>query len=133
MDYPKIASKDEWLAARVALLKKEKAFDRERDALSAERRNLPMVKIEKAYTFDGPEGKVTLEDLFSGKPQLVAELPGASVFLRKGNDVFHTYSTFSRGLDHLIGTYNYLDLTPLGRNEKGLKYGMEWVRLHDRY
>ena len=50
-----------------------------------------------------------------------------------GDDVFHTFSTYGRGLDILIGTYNWIDLAPLGRNEKDLKYGMEWVRHHDKY
>jgi predicted dithiol-disulfide oxidoreductase (DUF899 family) len=228
MNRPKIVSQEEWLAARKALLAKEKAFDRERDALSAERRTLPMVKVEKPYVFETTNGNVTLRDLFEGRSQLIvyhfmfdpswtdgckscsfladtfdgasvhlpardtsfvaisraplakldafkkrmgwkfrwvsslgtdfnydyqvssrpgekptynykeqdfpsAEKPGASVFMRDGDDVFHTYSTYSRGLDHLIGTYNYLDLTPLGRDEDALKYGMEWVRLHDKY
>ena len=62
-----------------------------------------------------------------------SEKPGASVFFRDGDDVLHTYSTYARGLDHLIATYDYLDLTPLGRHEEDLKYGMEWVRLHDKY
>jgi len=53
------------------------------------------------------------------------ELPGLSVFLRNGDGVFHTYSTYQRGLDILIGTYNYLDLTPLGRHEDGLQWAME--------
>src|SRR5262249_59436334 len=63
----------------------------------------------------------------------MSEAPGASVFLREGRDVFHTYSTYSRGLDHLIATYSYLDLTPLGRSEKDLKYSMQWVRHQDKY
>lgn len=63
----------------------------------------------------------------------VSEAPGLSVFVRDGDDIFHTYSTYARGLDLLIGTYNYLDLTPGGRGEDGLAYAMSWVRLHDRY
>src|SRR5262245_44843224 len=70
MDYPRIVSQSEWLAARKQLLEKEKAFIRQRDALSAERRQLPMVKVENAYTFEDSKGKVTLTDLFSGKRQL---------------------------------------------------------------
>ena len=62
-----------------------------------------------------------------------SEAPGLSTFLRDGNDVFHTYSTYARGLDILIGAYNLLDLTPLGRQEEGLPYGMAWVKLHDKY
>ena len=231
-----VVSRAEWLAARKELLIKEKELTRQRDALSAERRRLPMVKIEKVYIFDGPNGRTTLGDLFEGRRQLIIyhfmfdpswdegckscsyfadnfagsivhlaardtsfavisraplakiepfkrrmgwtfpwfsssgsdfnydfhvtldeaagsveynytnvaalkqerkvwmdELPGLSVFLRDGDSVFHTYSTYSRGLDPLINTYNYLDLTPLGRQEDQLSWAMEWVRHHDRY
>jgi predicted dithiol-disulfide oxidoreductase (DUF899 family) len=68
---PRIVSRDEWLAARQAFLAKAKKFTRQHDALNAERRRLPMVKIEKAYIFDGPNGKVSLLDLFEGRPQLI--------------------------------------------------------------
>jgi predicted dithiol-disulfide oxidoreductase (DUF899 family) len=232
MSQPKIVSRDEWIFARKELLQKEKELDRRRDALSAERRSLPCVKIEKEYAFEGPGGRVSLRDLFQGRRQLVvyhfmfnpsrdegcagcslladtfdggslhlpardvslvavsraplakleafkkrmgwrfawvsagesdfnydfqvsfrqeemdtgavaynyekrafphADAPGLSVFLRDGGDVLHTYSTFARGLDLLISTYNYLDLTPLGRNEGGLPFPMSWVHHHDRY
>jgi predicted dithiol-disulfide oxidoreductase (DUF899 family) len=231
VDQPKVVSRAEWTAARKALLVKEKEFDRRRDALSAERRKLPWVKVEKNYLFDGGSGTLTLGDLFAGRRQLIvyhfmldpswsegckscsyladnfqgaivhmaardtsfvaisrapltrieafkkrmgwtfrwvssektefnydyhvsfrpedvangtaeynyekaergSESPGASVFIRDGEDVFHTYSTYARGLDLLIGTYNYLDLTPIGRNEGGLEYPMAWIRHHDSY
>ena len=68
---PKIVSREEWLAARRELLAKEKRVTRERDALAAERRQLPWVKVKKNYVFDGPNGKVTLADLFMGKSQLI--------------------------------------------------------------
>ena len=232
MNRPKIATQDEWLAARKALLAKEKAFTRERDALSAARRELPMVKVEKPYVFEGPAGKKTLAELFEGKRQLIVyhfmfdpswdegckscsfiadsfdgmlphlgardtafvaisrapfrklvafqkrmswsfpwlssgedgfnmdfavsftpedvrdrnadynfrttkwqrtEGPGLSTFLRgEGDDVFHTYSMFGRGVDALMMTYHYLDLTPLGRNEAP-KQGMAWLKHHDKY
>jgi predicted dithiol-disulfide oxidoreductase (DUF899 family) len=62
------------------------------------------------------------------------ERPGASVFYKNdAGEVFHTYSTYGRGLDILIGAYNFLDLAPRGRDEQGLTYGMAWVRHHDRY
>ena len=67
----KIVSQDEWLAARKTLLAKKKEFSRARDALAAQRRELPWVKIEKNYVFDGPAGKETLADLFGGKSQLI--------------------------------------------------------------
>ncbi len=71
MTEPKVVSREEWLRARRALLAKEKEFTRTRDALSAERRELPMVKLEKAYRFDGPNGSETLSDLFAGRSQLL--------------------------------------------------------------
>jgi predicted dithiol-disulfide oxidoreductase (DUF899 family) len=67
----KIVSRDEWLAARKKLLAKEKRLTRERDALAAERRQLPWVKVEENYVFDSPDGKKTLADLFDGRSQLV--------------------------------------------------------------
>src|SRR5262249_31626850 len=60
------------------------------------------------------------------------EMPGLSVFLRDRADIFHTYSTYQRGLDLLLNTYNYLDLTPLGRQEQGNR-AQAWIRHHDRY
>jgi predicted dithiol-disulfide oxidoreductase (DUF899 family) len=71
MQHNRIVSQDEWLAARKQLLIKEKALTRLRDQLSAERRALPWVKVEKNYVFDGPEGKETLADLFAGRSQLI--------------------------------------------------------------
>jgi len=62
------------------------------------------------------------------------ERPGASVFFKNpAGQVFHTYSTYGRGLDILIGAYNLIDLAPKGRDEAGLKFSMAWVRHHDRY
>lgn len=61
-----------------------------------------------------------------------AEMPGLSVFFRDEDRVFHTYSTYQRGLDLLLNTYNFLDLTPLGRNEEGMP-GQSWIRHHDSY
>lgn len=61
------------------------------------------------------------------------ELPGISVFARDGRDVFHTYSTYARGLDPMNAAYQYLDLTPKGRDEDALGFSMAWVRYRDRY
>jgi predicted dithiol-disulfide oxidoreductase (DUF899 family) len=231
MEMPKAVSREVWLAARKELLAKEKAWSRQRDALSAERRRLPMVKIEKEYVFQAPEGPRTLAELFEGKRQLLVyhfmfgpdwdegcpacsfvadnfagslvhlaardtsfavisraplakiepfkkrmgwtfpwlssfgtdfnhdfqvtldethaeynyapvsaqpptrpregEREGLSVFLRDGKQLFHTYSTYQRGIDTFLNTYNFLDLTPLGRQEAdGI---MRWLRHHDRY
>jgi len=244
-DYPlpRIASREEWLVARKALLEKEKALTRQRDALNAERRQLPMVVVTQDYRFQGPQGELRLVDLFEGRSQLIiyhfmyhrdrgegcegcsslvdnighlahlhardttlalvsraplaeleafrqrmgwtlpwyssygsafnydyhvsldeavapveynyrdkaelehlgltyhvqGEQPGVSVFLRDGERVYHCYSSYGRGLDILMGTYNYLDLTPFGRLEGwgGMPdlngQGLNWTRLHDQY
>ena len=227
-----IVSRDEWLKARVALLAEEKEFTRKRDDLSLKRRELPRVRVEKNYVFEGPSGRETLADLFAGRSQLIVyhfmlgpnweegckscsfladhfdatqihlahrdvtfdvvsqapmpriqafqdrmgwkfhwvsafgndfqhdygvhftpeelageveynyartrvgleELPGLSVFYKdEAGEIFHTYSMYSRGLDSLVGTYQFLDLTPKGRDEDGLAFSMAWVRHHDRY
>jgi len=231
MEMPEVVSHDVWVAARRELLVKEKEWSRKRDALSAERRKLPMEEITKKYVFQGPEGHRTLADLFEGKRQLLVyhfmfdpswdegcpscsfvadnfpsslvhlaardtafamisrapldkierfkkrmgwsfpwlssfgsdfnydfhvtldddhteynyapvsaqpasrpqkgEREGLSVFLRDGVRLFHTYSTYQRGIDSFITTYNFLDLTPLGRQEEdGIQ---QWLRYHDEY
>jgi predicted dithiol-disulfide oxidoreductase (DUF899 family) len=68
---PQIVSAKEWRDAREKLLVKEKELTRVLDALAAERRRLPMVRIEKSYTFEGPQGKASLLDLFEGRRQLI--------------------------------------------------------------
>jgi len=225
-----VVSREQWIEARKQHLIHEKAFTRQRDQLSAERRALPWVKVDKSYSFEGPGGRKSLAELFGGRSQLIVyhfmfgagwtegcpgcsflsdhldganlhlahhdvsvvavshaplaefqpfkqrmgwkfdwvssagsdfnadykvcisdeelaagtatynyekststegELPGLSVFYRnEAGEIFHTYSTYARGLDLLVGAYNYLDLTPKGRNEEG---AMRWVRHHDRY
>src|SRR5262249_62422412 len=67
----KVVSRKQWLAARKALLVKEKKFTESRDRLSRERRELPWVKVDKDYVFEGPNGKETLSDLFEGRSQLI--------------------------------------------------------------
>lgn len=71
IDNPKIVSREEWVTARKKLLAKEKQLTHERDAIAAERRQLPWVKVEKNYVFDSPGGKKTLADLFDGCSQLI--------------------------------------------------------------
>ena len=71
MSLPRIVSADEWETERRALLEKEKAATRARDALNIERRELPMVEVTKDYTFEGPDGTASLRDLFEGRPQLI--------------------------------------------------------------
>jgi len=238
MNLPKIVRREEWLEARKELLAREKEFDHERDRLTEVRRQLPMVKVEKEYVFDGPRGPVTLRDLFEGRRQLIVyhfmfdpvkghsgdrnagckhcsfvmdniagslvhlsaretsfaavsraprakieayqrrmqwsfpwvssfnndfnydyhvtldpdkgstvynykevnfrgEMPGLSVFLHDGDSIFHTYSTYMRGLDMFLSMYHLLDVTPLGRQEEAgnsLAAGENsWVRRHDEY
>jgi predicted dithiol-disulfide oxidoreductase (DUF899 family) len=233
MEQPRIVSRDEWLAARKALLAREKAHTREGDALSVDRRRLPMVKVETSYMFDTRDGRRSLADLFEDRSQLIVyhfmmgpgwvegcpscsflmdhldgalphlanrdvtlvavsraplaeidafkrrmgwqfpwvssygtafnrdfhvsftqdevasgkmhynyaeqlfpseEGPGFSVFVKNAQgDVFHTYSTYGRGGESVLGTYHLLDLVPKGRDEDGLPFPMAWVRHHDRY
>ncbi|HNB29401.1 MAG TPA: DUF899 family protein, partial [Alphaproteobacteria bacterium] len=70
MDH-RVVSRDQWIESRRAFLAKEKEFTRLRDELSRQRRELPWEKVEKAYVFDGPQGRETLADLFAGKSQLI--------------------------------------------------------------
>ena len=225
---PDVVSREAWLAARKELLTSEKEALRAKDEMNTRRRRLPMVKIEKEYRFDGPDGPVALRDLFDGQRQLIVqhfmfdpgwedgcgsctaavdelsegllrhlrarstvyavvaraplaklekyrakrgwtiplyssfgsdfnydfhvtldasvapiqfnyrgpdelresgfewilkaddqpmEQPGMSCFLREGDDVFHTYSTFARGTEQAGGAYGLLDMTALGRQE----------------
>lgn len=225
-----VVSQDEWMTASTDFLKKEKEFTKARDALSAARRALPWVRVDTNYVFEGPEGPVSLSDLFDGRSQLIVyhmmyapgwdegcpgcsfvcdhvdaarqhfehhdltfvavsrapladfqgfkkrmgwkfpwvssnqnsfnydygasfrredldkgpvmynftvqklngeEQPGLTMFTKdsEGN-IYRTYSSYERGLDLLLGAYNYLDLTPKGRDESG---PMSWVTFHDRY
>ncbi|MEY2463307.1 MAG: hypothetical protein QOH64_1445 [Acidimicrobiaceae bacterium] len=225
MSLPDVVSREAWLAARKDLLDEEKELTRRRDALCARRRRLPMVEIEKAYVFTGPDGEASLLDLFDGRRQLVIqhfmwlwdedtgcpsctaasdeisagllehlhardtslvvvsrgpidkverykasrgwtfpffssygsdfnydfnvtidssvtpvmwnfrtmpeleeagmgwlgegswEQPGYSMFLRDGDEIFHSYSVYARGTEMLGGSYYFLDLTALGRQE----------------
>jgi len=221
---PKIVSRAEWQRTRNKLLVKEKAETRRRDALAAERRRLPMVRVDKEYLFAGPNGNVRLQDLFDGRRQLVlyhfmfapdvsgwpsagcpgcsmfidnvghlahlharntsfalvslaplakikgyqkrmgwkipwfssagsefnvdfgvttkeGETFGLSVFLRDGNDIFHTYFTAGRGVEAVGPVWTFLDLTPLGRQEEWedspagypQTEPYQWWRRHDEY
>jgi predicted dithiol-disulfide oxidoreductase (DUF899 family) len=73
MAFPEVVSREQWLEARLRLLAEEKKETRRRDALNAQRRRLPMVRIEKDYVFDGPQGPVTLADLFGDNRQLIVQ------------------------------------------------------------
>jgi predicted dithiol-disulfide oxidoreductase (DUF899 family) len=82
-----------------------------------------------------PETKADEKVLYNYEMQVfpAEERPGLSAFYKDGGEIFHTYSTSARGLDILVGAYNFIDMSPLGRNEQGLKHTMAWVRHHDRY
>lgn len=71
MNLPNVVSREEWLVARKALLEKEKEVTKARDMIHEERRKLPMVKVEKEYVFEGPNGTLTLLDMFEGRRQLI--------------------------------------------------------------
>ncbi len=84
----------------------------------------------------------TKEEIAGGEPLYnfgtipfnLEEAPGLSVFCKnEAGEIFHTYSTYARGLDTLVGTYQFLDLVPKGRDEDGLTFSMSWVRHHDQY
>jgi len=133
-----VVSRDEWLEARKALLKKEKEFTRQKDRLFAECRTLPWVKVEKNYVFDTATGKQTLADLFGDKSQLIVthfmlrpEWEQGCIGCSFGAD---HYSAYARGSELVGGAYGYLDHLPKGRNETGPGHNLgDWVRHHDRY
>jgi predicted dithiol-disulfide oxidoreductase (DUF899 family) len=227
-----VGTSEEWRAARVRLLEREKELTRLGDDVARERRELPWVPVEKTYTFDTSAGEKTLAGLFDGRSQLLVyhfmmgpdwtegcpscsylsdhwdgalvhlnqrditltcvsrapleaieaykqrmgwrfpwasslrsdfnfdfgvsftdeqvangaeynfrrrdntvlyeELPGLSSFALAEGVVYHTYSTYERGLDGLVGAYRLMDLAPKGRNEDP-EHPMGWVRRHDRY
>src|SRR5689334_8158395 len=129
-----IASRDEWLAAREELLRKEKEFTRLRDQLSAERRALPWVKVEKNYLFDGPNGKETLADLFDRRSQLVVK------HFMFGPDWTEGCVGCSFELDHTMGalvhlahhdvSYAVVSRAPLAKTEpfrQRMGWRVKWV------
>ncbi len=132
MTYHTIVSREEWLEARKAHLAREKEFTRLRDQLSAERRAFNF-DYDVSFTKDAmAKGAVYYN--FGRREFPSEEAPGISVFYRDElGEIFHTYSAYARGLDLLVGAYNYLDLVPKGRDEDALPFTMAWVRHHDRY
>ncbi len=102
MEPHRVVSRDEWLAARTALLAKEKALTRQQDQLTAEQRALPWVKVEKDYVFDAPSGKVTLADLFNGRSQLFIK------HFMMGPGATHQCVGCSLEVDHVEGILEHL-------------------------
>jgi predicted dithiol-disulfide oxidoreductase (DUF899 family) len=219
MQTPPIVTRTEWDAARLALLAKEKELTRARDAMAAQRRRMPWLEVEKSYKFDGPDGPVSLLDLFAGRRQLIVyraffdpdvsawpengcagcsmvadqvahvahlnardttlvfasrgpqadlarikaekgwtmpwftitddfdvdhdvdEWHGTNAFIRDGDRIFRTYFINSRGDEAMGGTWDYLDITALGRQEEwedspeGYPQSppYQWWRWHDAY
>ena len=129
-----IVSREEWIAARQELLRKEKEFTRLRDQLSAERRALPWVKVEKTYVFDGPNGKETLGDLFAGRSQLIIK------HFMFGPDWAEGCVGCSFELDHTMGAlmhignrdvaYAVVSRAPLEKTEpfrRRMGWNVKWV------
>jgi predicted dithiol-disulfide oxidoreductase (DUF899 family) len=129
---PKIVSREEWQRARDQLLIKEKAATKARDALSAERRRLPMVRIEKDYVFDGPNGKVRLLDLFEGRRQLIIYhfmfAPGVEGWPTAGCPGCSIVVDYLGPLEHLYARDTSLVLVSLGplANLEAYKKRMGW-------
>lgn len=129
---PKIVSREEWQRARDQLLVKEKAATKARDALSAERRRLPMVRIEKDYVFEGRSGKVRLLDLFEGRRQLIVYhfmfAPGVDGWPTAGCPGCSMVVDHLGPLEHLYGRDTSLVLVSLGplANLDAYKKRMSW-------
>jgi len=129
---PKIVSREEWQRARDQLMVKEKAATKARDALNAERRRLPMVRIEKDYAFEGPNGKVRLLDLFEGRRQLIVYhfmfAPGVNGWPTAGCPGCSMVVDHIGPLEHLHARDTSLVLVSLGplANLEAYKQRMGW-------
>jgi predicted dithiol-disulfide oxidoreductase (DUF899 family) len=134
-DDPQVVSRDEWLAARRALLAEEKEFTRQRDALNTERRKLPMVEIDKEYIFQGPDGQASLLDLFEGRGQLLIY---HFMFDPDWEEGCESCSFLADGIGHLAHlhardtTLAMVSRAPLAKLE-AFRQRMGWLRYHDRY
>ena len=130
--FPRIVSREEWQNARNEFLIKEKAATKARDALNAERRRLPMVRIEKDYVFEGPNGKVRLLDLFEGRRQLIIYhfmfAPGVDGWPSAGCPGCSMVTDHIGPLEHLHARDTSLALVSLGplANLEAYKRRMGW-------
>src|SRR5256885_1427951 len=110
---------------------------RRSDELAHRRQELPWVPVEKEYDFNAAfteeQQRNGGEYNFRHVDQPVPQREGMSVFAFKDGVVHHTYSTYDRGVEQLIGTLRILDLAPLGRNEEGLERPGAWWHRHDEY
>ena len=132
-----IVSREEWLDARKALLAKERAMTHELDALRAERRQLPWVRIEKPYVFEGPEGQCTLGDLFRGRSQLAIYhfmlTPGSDNVCRGCSFVADHVDAARQHFEHADLSFAAVSRVPLRRIEevKGrMGWTFPWVSSH---
>jgi predicted dithiol-disulfide oxidoreductase (DUF899 family) len=129
-----VVNAEAWLAARKELLAREKEFSRLRDELGRRRRELPWEPVaDFGVAFTAEEQERAGAYNYGSLTPHGADREGATVFAT-GPDgrVFHTYSTYSRGIDLLNTAYNYLDLVPQGRGEDDGR-PQSWVRRHDEY
>ncbi len=132
-----VVSREEWLAARTALLAREKEFTRLRDELSRQRRELPWVRVEKPYAFDGPDGRETLPQLFAGRSQLVVY---HFMFAPEASEGCKHCSFWADHYDGTLVHLNHRDVTlvvcsraPLARIEpfrKRMGWRFKWVSSH---
>jgi predicted dithiol-disulfide oxidoreductase (DUF899 family) len=138
LDNHRIVSKDEWLAARSALLKKEKEFTLLRDKLGQQQRDMPWVLVDKEYLFDGPNGKQTLSDLFDGRSQLIvyhfmydpnwdAGCPSCSFWA----DNFNGIVVHLNRRDVTMIAVSKAPYTKIGEYKKRMGWNFKWVSSYD--
>ena len=138
LDNHRIVSKDEWLAARSALLKKEKEFTLLRDKLGQQQRDMPWVLVDKKYLFDGPNGKQTLSDLFDGRSQLIvyhfmydpnwdAGCPSCSFWA----DNFNGIVVHLNQRDVTMIAVSKAPYTKIGEYKKRMGWNFKWVSSYD--
>src|ERR1700736_3150730 len=138
---PQIVSREEWQRARDQLLVKEKAATRARDALAAERRRLAMVRIDKDYVFEGPDGKASLFDLFEGRRQLIiyhfmfapavegwptAGCPGCSFFVDQIGHLAHLHAR-----DTSFALVSHAPLANIQGYKKRMGWTVPWLSSYD--